>query len=439
MSPLYRVVVCAAVVCGAAPADELSALRELAPRSPGIVLTQSKRGGPSRIVLLGWSGVVRELTGGFSAAADPEVSFDGRRILFAGKKRTGDRWQIYELGLDGGEARQVTRGTADCRQPVYQSRVFTLDAPEPWDQAAYVSEGSLHSVKLDGSWHQRLTYAPGGDFDPLVLEDGRMIFSSRSTARPRLFGVNLDGTDYALFAAPLGANPRMAAATPDRRVVFVEGAGQLASVSLDRPLHSYRPITQPGGGAWQTPSALPGGQLLVSRASGPATLGVFRLDPATGKAAPLFDSPEYDDVQAKLVAARALPDGRGSVVDEREPTGGLYCLSAYTTDAPRIVNRSSARRLRVVSGDPAKALEPGDVALEEDGSFHLQIPANRPVKIQLLNGAGALVRSCGWIWVRNRENRGCIGCHEDPELTPENREAKAIVKKPVALTGGGRP
>ncbi|MBI5083631.1 MAG: hypothetical protein HZB13_03405 [Acidobacteria bacterium] len=439
MLPIHRIIVCAALVCGVAQAGELSALRALAPQSPGIVLTQSRHGGLSRIVLVNWNGETRVLTAGFSAASDPEVSFDGRRMLFAGKKRASEPWQIYELAWDGGDARQITHGTADCRQPVYQSRVFTLDAPEPWDQVAYVSEGSLHSVKLDGSWHQRLTYAPGGDFDPLVVADGRMLFSSRGTARPQMFGVNLDGTDYALFAAPAGANPRMAAATLDRRVVFVEGAGQLASVSLDRPLHSYRALTQPGSGVWHTPSALPGGDLLVSKAAGSATLGVFRFDPATGKTVAVFDSAEYDDTQAKLAAPRPLPDGRGSVVDEKELTGALYCLSAYTTDAPKAVNRSTARRLRVLSGDPAKALAPGEVALEEDGSFHLQIPANRAVKIQLLNAAGTPVRSCGWIWVRNRENRGCIGCHEDPELTPDNREARAIVKKPVALTGGGRP
>ena len=41
--------------------------------------------------------------------------------------------------------------------------------------------------------------------------------------------------------------------------------------------------------------------------------------------------------------------------------------------------------------------------------------------VELLDEAGMALRSCGWIWVRNRETRGCIGCHEDGERAPENR------------------
>ena len=34
--------------------------------------------------------------------------------------------------------------------------------------------------------------------------------------------------------------------------------------------------------------------------------------------------------------------------------------------------------------------------------------------------------SCGWIWARNHQAQGCIGCHEDPELTPPNRVSDAL-------------
>ena len=38
---------------------------------------------------------------------------------------------------------------------------------------------------------------------------------------------------------------------------------------------------------------------------------------------------------------------------------------------------------------------------------------------RLLDADGMGLRSCTWIWVRNNEPRGCIGCHEDGELTPD--------------------
>ena len=36
------------------------------------------------------------------------------------------------------------------------------------------------------------------------------------------------------------------------------------------------------------------------------------------------------------------------------------------------------------------------------------------------------LRTSAWIWAKNKENRGCIGCHEDGERTPDNVFAKAL-------------
>jgi hypothetical protein len=76
----------------------------------------------------------------------------------------------------------------------------------------------------------------------------------------------------------------------------------------------------------------------------------------------------------------------------------------------------------------------GDVPVEEDGSFQIELPADVPVQLQTLDENGMALRSCGWIWVKHREPRGCIGCHEDPELTPENRFVQAVSKPAMKLT-----
>jgi hypothetical protein len=76
----------------------------------------------------------------------------------------------------------------------------------------------------------------------------------------------------------------------------------------------------------------------------------------------------------------------------------------------------------------------GDVPVEEDGSFQIEVPADTPVQLQTLDEQGMALRSCGWIWVKHREPRGCIGCHEDPELTPENRFVQAVQRPAVKLT-----
>ncbi len=400
----------------------------MAPGSTGLVVTQARAGLGGRLYLLDWTGQGRALSEGFAAAADPDVSFDGKRILFAGRRAVGDVWQVYEMNADGSGARQISHGKSGCRQPVYQSRIFSLDIPEPWPQVAFVCSGAVYSSKLDGSDVQRLTYAGPGDAGPAMLPEGRMVYSSGG----RLFGINLDGTDYALFAG--GLNPRMAAVV-GRKIVFVEGAGQLSMVTQERPLHSHVSLTAAADGVFAAPAALGEGSVVVAR-KGPSGWALWRLDLATKRRSPLFDAPGIDDLQAKVLGPHEEPDGRGSVVDTAEPSGHLYCLNVYTSDRP--MPRGSIKKVRVLTGQDAAPVKMGELTVEADGSFHLQLPANTKMKLQTLDAAGRVMRTSGWMWVRNKENRGCIGCHEDPELSPENVEAEAVNRKAVRLGLGDK-
>ena len=444
-------------------------LRALAPNHRGIVFTQLPTRTPldgqgARLVLLGPDGATRVLSSGFHSAADPEVSFDGRRVLFAGKKTASDNWNIYEMETGGTGFRQITRGLGDCRGPAYQSSFYVLDG-QPWYQITFVSAASgelnehaavpatsLYSIKLDGSSVRRLTFNPSSSLDPHMLPDGRVLFAAWDRPqRMALFGVHLDGTDFALFSAQEGRSiKRMPCVTTGRLVVFVEtdklpgdGGGCLSSVSLRRNLHSYRRITAEKDGLFHSPSPLPDGSILVSRRpSGAAgTHGICRLEPATGRFELLFDDPDHHDVQAKLIHPRSEPDGHSSVVDEKDPTGKLYCLNVYTSDVE--MPAGAARRLRVLEGLPRRAGQAGglphtrflgEIDLDDDGSFNIQAPANIPIRLQVLDSSGMALRSSSWIWVKNHENRGCIGCHEDRELTPENVLAKALMHPSFQLT-----
>jgi hypothetical protein len=422
------------------------------------------------------------LTDGFYGAADPDVSFDGQRMLFAGKRTEDDPWNVFEMRLDGSEPRQITHCSADCRHPVYQGTTYRIVADHPWRELTFVSDAageldefgemrstSLYSVRSDGSGMRRLTFNPSSDLDPAVLPDGRLVFSSwqrRSLdrgvrGRIALFAAQTDGLDYALFAGDPGRRIKhMPCVTANRLVVFVEadnvpwdGAGTLASVDLRRNLHSYRPITEERDGLFVFPSPVANGTVLVSRrpVDGSGTHGIVRLDPRTGLFESVFDDPELHDVQAVAASPRPEPDGRSSVVTDDRPTGSFYCLSVHETDAPETVPPAGSRpRLRVLEGVPEKdgsstggsELEPellprrvlGEIEVEADGSFHLEVPAGLPIELQLLDDRGMALRSCGWIWVGRRETRGCIGCHEDPERVPENRLALAVTHPAVELT-----
>ena len=55
----------------------------------------------ARLVRLSPDGTLKVLSQGFFAARDPDISFDGKRILFAGKRMARDYWQVYEMNADG--------------------------------------------------------------------------------------------------------------------------------------------------------------------------------------------------------------------------------------------------------------------------------------------------------------------------------------------------
>jgi len=115
--------------------------------------------------------------------------------------------------------------------------------------------------------------------------------------------------DYTAFSGPQGRTiKQMACTTANRQVVFIEGdraswdgAGSVATLSLRRNLHSYRPLTKPADGLYHSPSPLPDGAVLISRrpADGPGTYGIYRLDPENGRAQLVFADPRHHSIQAK--------------------------------------------------------------------------------------------------------------------------------------------
>jgi len=425
---------------------------------------RSLLGEGGRLVLVEAGGRVHVLTGGFASAVDPEVSFDGQRILFAAKKESADPWCVWEMRADGTDPRKITCGAAGARQPVYQSTVYTITPKnvEPWVQVAFVGEDpgerneagvavntSLWSCKVDGTALRRLTYNLSNDMDPVILPDGRMAFASwlRSpggdpSGRVALLAVNEDGTDSQTYAGEQGLRVKqMPTPTTGGLVVFVEsdripgdGSGRLASVSQIRPLHTYRSLTDEGDGLFRAPSSLPDGRVLVAwrPANGAVPFGIYRFDPATGAREKAFVDPAWHSVVAKLVAARPTPDARSSVVRDDDPEGKMFTIDVGILAPGRSLPGGTARRLRVVEGVPAAADRPagrrllGEIRLAEDGSYQVQVPANTPVQLQVLDADGLALGSSAWLWVRNHAAQGCVGCHEDPERTPPNRFAKAL-------------
>ncbi|MDP6546851.1 MAG: hypothetical protein QGH60_22990 [Phycisphaerae bacterium] len=453
------------------------------PAPAGIALTgggmlRAQYGTGARLCVVSPDKKIRILAEGFHSACEGSVSFDAKRILFSGKKKASDPWNIYETAVDGGKIRQITRNTGNCRRAGYQPKLYTIVSPQPWYQITFVSDAAgnineyssaratdLYSCKLDGASVRRITFNPSSDMDPFVMSNGRLLFASwRRSGLGRgvlghvsLFGMGIDGTDYAAFSGDQGRRIKhMPCTTTGGLAVFVEadrvgwdGAGFLSRVKLRRPLHSYGRITKVSDGLFHSPAPLPDGKILVSRrpADGSGTHGVFRLDPVTGRSELIFDDPKRHDIHATMIHKRSEPDGRSTVVTSKDPSGKLYCLNVYTSDLkdPKWTPPGTIKSVRVLAAVPRSVpavdgIPPligrrilGQVPIEADGSFNIEVPANTPIELQTLDADGMALRTCSWIWARNHEPRGCIGCHEDGELTPENHFQKAFERKSVSL------
>jgi len=434
----------------------------------------------SRIVLLERRGSPAILTPEFAAAADPSVSFDGKRILFSGKRTALDKWDIWEMDPDGGNKRQITRGFGNCREPEYLARssitppefdnkvrwiTFTSDAGGTYQEGRPELATSLYAASLEpvegrGSVTWRTTFNLSSDFSPAVLQDGRVLFTSRqkyanSPEKFPLLAANWDGTGLNLFCgANQGARFKtMACEMPDRTLVFVESAdpadsgGRLARVSFRRPLHSYEPLSQ-GTGRYLYPHPSPDGTLVVSYSSGEESYGICLFD--FDKGAPgeqIFDDPRWDDLDAQAVMPKPEPQGLISAVVDSLSWGHLHCTSVYESDVPEVkaISKGEVKRVRFIEGSPVPAAGPGrsspqsgpeagarllgEAPVEPDGSFFVEVPADTPFLMQLLGDKGKVLETMPrWIWVRRGTSRGCIGCHENKELAPENRVPDAVRK-----------
>jgi hypothetical protein len=71
----------------------------------------------------------------------------------------------------------------------------------------------------------------------------------------------------------------------------------------------------------------------------------------------------------------------------------------------------------------------GETAIEPDGSFFIEVPADKPIRMELLDAAGRIIRAQhDWFWMRPSEQRICVGCHAGPEHAPDNKVPGILLK-----------
>ncbi|MHC4355780.1 MAG: HzsA-related protein, partial [Planctomycetota bacterium] len=181
-------------------------------------------------------------------------------------------------------------------------------------------------------------------------------------------------------------------------------------------------------------------------------LGLYILDAATGGLKLLYNDPDWAEFDARPVRARQRPAVLAEGLDTRSNsyTAQFFCNSVRTSRQSRVATRG--KFVRVVEGMPvvsrhktqqnppgilwrnhggvhARVL--GTAPLGADGSFHVEVPADRLIHMQVLDSDRRVVgNQLIWMYARPGEKRSCVGCHEKPDTNhlPFTYRAKAWLK-----------
>lgn len=482
-------------------------------------------------------GVLRNLTQlTHGEVQGPEVSFDGSKLLFAMRRdKDRDGFHIYEINADGTGLRQLTSGNCNDADPYYlpDGRIAFCSDRAGW-QEYYHQERSrvIYVMQGDGSDVQQITFNPNQDYEPCVLADGRISYSSyrfyaqdgsEGPLRGEWMGlarietvlrtVNPDGSADKLlygsmrgpFYVPMrpmpfgdqfagwhargyhvGVSVSQQKEMPDGRILCTTPAGLtvvdplLAPLDCEMPIypevvnlaggeevyiHNYdemNPVGRytspyPAGTEWAWVSHAPWYDLRVNG------YGLYLMDLVTRELHLVYDDPAMADVDPVPLAPQARPLVRSSTLadlgsvkagvrtgEERSradrstanhgATGVIFCNSIFNTDQP--FDAKAVRYVRVleavqmgqsISANAAfRTRILGTTPIHADGSFAVEVPADVPLRFELLDEDGRmLVHETEFNFVRAGETKGCVGCHERPRETAPNLRPIALDHPPV--------
>ncbi len=325
---------------------------------------------------------------------DPDVSYDGIRVLFSWKKSDReDDYHLYEMDVATRRVRQLTHGlgVADyegvylpCGDILFNSTrcVQTVDC---W----WTEVSNLYRCDKDGRFLRRLTFDQVHDNFPTVTEDGRILYTrweynDRGQIYPQpLLQMNPDGTGQAdfyggnswfpttiLHARSIPGTQRvMAIATGHHtrqtgKLIVLDPArgrqenrgAQLIAPVRDTPAVKVDRFGQKGE-LFQYPYPLSETELLVTYhpagwdwkdgRHGPR-FGVYFMF-RDGRRELLAADAEMPCSQPIPLRARPSPRVRPSTVDYSKTEGTCYVQDVHAGPGLEGVARGTVRTLRVVS------------------------------------------------------------------------------------------
>ncbi len=387
------------------------------------------------------SGQPEVLTPDFFSAASPHVAYDGKHILFSARKSKDDSWQIWEMDLQNKKSRQITHCQGNCYTPYYlpgNKLVFSREMPDTGTGTFL----TLFTLTLDGKMLRQITYHPSRDLISTILDDGRVLMCSRQvfpdTGDAKCLALRPNGTKMELFyQKEKGARTGLRMTeTPDHQIWFAErsptGKWNIDKIRYNRSLHSRTVCTGNIPGDFYSVLPYDSVRFIVSYKKPESNhVELVSYSPRDKKIQKtLLSDKAYNYLDPVVARPYKRPRNLPDELMCSYPTGLLMSQNINFTADGVLPDNKKAVSVEVLGMD--KSL--GIVPVEKDGSVYLKIPANMPFRIQTLDRENKVVLGpSDWQWLRPFERRGCVGCHEDPELSPENIVPLAINTWPVVI------
>jgi hypothetical protein len=400
-------------------------------------------------LLLVHHGKAEPLVPGFAASADANMYFDGSLMLFAGKRQAGDPWQIWELKITDRSVKKLVANDTDAERPFYLPggrMIWAQRTAQGFELQSGPDGHETDRVDLNpttGPGLLPLAYSGTNAFPVDVLKDGRILFEAGfplgSGSTPEMYLVYADGSGVESYRCDHGRARWGGHQLASGDVVFTHGSSLARFTS---PLAHEQVIATPaamyGGGIAELPS---GNWLLSARVNaGPHyDLRIFKPgsspNAATHPMSMVLALDGKDLVDPVLLASRVRPN--------RHPSGlhpwsyaNLLALDARLSREGDLKETPASVRLET-EDSAGHAIAMGAAPVEKDGSFFIQVPGDKPIRISLLDAKGTVLRQeHGWFWARGGEQRICVGCHTGPERASENHVPGVLLRAttPVDLT-----
>ena len=485
-------------------------------------LARHARFGPGLTVLTDWKTEnpkpVSILSGKLPAGAtrNPDVHFDGKKVVFAFAPKLADplkqRYFLYEAAIDGSQVRQLTGTRRDKFETAGRRATVIIEDNDPCylpdGGIAFVSTrcqsfGRCHGGRYSPAWVlyradangdniRQLSYNNENEYEPSVLNDGRIVFCRwEYTNRSEIYYHMLwttrpDGTGVAAYYGADTVSPFMiseATAIPrtNKSVATATAHHSFTTGTLlvidpakgengEEPLTHLTPeIPYPESQGrpritFSHPYPITDKLFLVSRAAYPVSDFQGTVSPPNKRAIYLIDTfggqeriyedPSVASFSPIPICKRKRPPVLPSMLPEspRGKEATVFVQNVYLTrnDPKGLIKPGSIKAIRVnaIGVQPRakrSALHPlvgveipkkvlGTVQVNADGSAFFKVPAGVSLQLQTLDANGmAIMTERSFFYMQPGESRSCTGCHEEPGAVSSSVAATRR-RQPLALT-----